>query len=74
MRRRTVRLREALGSGNGRRSEPAGGPEDYGKKRVHISSIRYNDSVFVGWGETIPYCKSYFNDKSFSAKHRSNFK
>lgn len=33
--RQTVRLREVLGSENGRRSEPAGGPEDYGKKSAH---------------------------------------
>lgn len=31
--RRTVRLREALGSENGRKSEPAGGPEDYGREK-----------------------------------------
>lgn len=68
--RRTVRLKEVHGSENGRRSEPAVGPEDYGKKRVHISSKCYDDSVIA---ETIPYSKSYSNDKSFSAKHRSNF-
>lgn len=56
--RRTVRLREVLGSENGRRSEPAGGPEDYEKERMHISSKRYSDSVFVGRAETILYCKS----------------
>lgn len=72
--RRTVRLREALGSENGRRSEPAGGPEDCGKKRVQSRSKCYNDSVFVGCAETTPYCKSDFKNKSFSAKHRSNFK
>lgn len=51
--RRTVRLKEVHGSVNGRRSEPAVGPEDYGKKRVHISSKCYDDSVFVG------HCRNY---------------
>lgn len=50
--KQTVRLREALGSENERRSESAGGPEDYMKKRVSMRS-KCNDSIFLGHEENI---------------------
>lgn len=45
---RTVRLREGLGSESGRRSEPAGGPEDCGRARARMSSTCHSHSFFVG--------------------------